>query len=182
MGTEHDHLISDHRIDPLDLGQDIVAVGVFLLKTRLHLDRQFHREIHIEHPNDHVVMLCGHADVGGIVITPVPSQDENGPVHSPARLQNRADRLTGKEAAKTLHKAGITVNKNTVPFDTQSPFVTSGIRVGTPALTTRGMKEPEMDEVGAMMAEVLDDLENADIIESVKGKVADLTKRFPLYE
>ena len=90
--------------------------------------------------------------------------------------------LTGKEAAKALHRAGITVNKNTVPFDQQSPFVTSGIRVGTPALTTRGMKEPEMDEVGGMMAEVLDDLENADVIESVKGKVADLVKRFPLYE
>ncbi len=90
--------------------------------------------------------------------------------------------LTGKEAAKALHKAGITVNKNTVPFDQQSPFVTSGIRVGTPALTTRGMKEPEMDEVGGLMAEVLDDLENDDVIESVKGKVADLVKRFPLYE
>ncbi len=90
--------------------------------------------------------------------------------------------LTGKEAAKALHKAGITVNKNTVPFDKQSPFVTSGIRVGTPALTTRGMKEPEMEEVGGLMAEVLSDLENVDVIESVKARVAELTRRFPLYE
>jgi glycine hydroxymethyltransferase len=90
--------------------------------------------------------------------------------------------LTGKDAAKALHKAGITVNKNTVPFDRQSPFVTSGIRIGTPALTTRGMKEPEMEEVGGLMAQVLADLENEEIIESVKKKVADLTGRFPLYE
>jgi glycine hydroxymethyltransferase len=90
--------------------------------------------------------------------------------------------MTGKEAANALHKAGITVNKNTVPFDTQSPFVTSGIRVGTPALTTRGMKEPEMDEVGELMATVLSDLGNEDVIEAVRLKVAGLTKRFPLYE
>jgi glycine hydroxymethyltransferase len=90
--------------------------------------------------------------------------------------------LTGKEAAKALHRAGITVNKNTVPFDKQSPFVTSGIRVGTPALTTRGMKEAEMDEVGALMAEVLEDLENDAVIESVNARVGELTKRFPLYE
>jgi len=90
--------------------------------------------------------------------------------------------LTGKDAAKALHKAGITVNKNTVPFDQQSPFVTSGIRVGTPALTTRGMKEPEMVEIGGLMAEVLGDLENESVIESVSARVADLVRRFPLYE
>jgi glycine hydroxymethyltransferase len=90
--------------------------------------------------------------------------------------------MTGKDAANALNKAGITVNKNTVPFDTQSPFVTSGIRVGTPALTTRGMKEPEMDEIGEMMARILDDPGNEDVIEAVRLEVADLTKRFPLYE
>jgi len=89
--------------------------------------------------------------------------------------------LTGKAAAKALHKAGITVNKNTVPFDEQSPFVTSGIRVGTPALTTRGMKEAEMDEVGALMARVLGDLENEDVITSVREEVSKLVERFPLY-
>ena len=89
--------------------------------------------------------------------------------------------LTGKAAAKALHKAGITVNKNTVPFDQQSPFVTSGIRVGTPALTTRGMKEPEMEEVGSMMARVLGNLENEDVISSVREEVSGLVERFPLY-
>ncbi len=90
--------------------------------------------------------------------------------------------LTGKETAKTLHKAGITVNKNTVPFDKESPFVTSGIRVGTPALTTRGMKEAEMDEVGDMMSYVMNNIEDDGVIEEVRGRVEALAKRFPLYE
>ena len=90
--------------------------------------------------------------------------------------------LTGKAAAASLHKAGITVNKNTVPFDTQSPFVTSGIRVGTPALTTRGMKEPEMAEVGAMMTKVLGNLEDDGALEQVRKDAEALAARFPLYE
>lgn len=90
--------------------------------------------------------------------------------------------LTGKEAAKSLHKAGMTVNKNTVPFDKQSPFVTSGIRVGTPALTTRGMKEKEMEIVGDLMARVLSDIENTDNIEKIREESEALAARFPLYE
>jgi len=90
--------------------------------------------------------------------------------------------LTGKAAANSLHKAGITVNKNTVPFDTQSPFVTSGIRVGTPALTTRGMKEPEMAEVGALMTRVLGNLEDDGVLEQVRKDAEALAARFPLYE
>lgn len=90
--------------------------------------------------------------------------------------------LTGKAAATSLHKAGITVNKNTVPFDTQSPFVTSGIRVGTPALTTRGMKEPEMAEVGALMTRVLGNLEDDGVLEQVRKDAEALAARFPLYE
>ncbi len=90
--------------------------------------------------------------------------------------------LTGKEAAKRLHKAGLTVNKNTVPFDKQSPFVTSGIRVGTPALTTRGMKEAEMEEVGNMMAKVLENIEDDSVIEAVRSEAENLAGRFPLYE
>jgi glycine hydroxymethyltransferase len=89
--------------------------------------------------------------------------------------------LTGKAAEKALEKAGMTVNKNTVPFDEKSPFVTSGIRVGTPALTTRGMKEPEMEEIGLMMARVLDNLEDEDLIGEVRKQAADLAGRFPLY-
>ncbi len=89
--------------------------------------------------------------------------------------------LTGKVAEKALEKAGMTVNKNTVPFDQQSPFVTSGIRVGTPALTTRGMKEPEMEEIGGMIARVLENIEDEDIIAEVRDKSSDLAGRFPLY-
>ena len=90
--------------------------------------------------------------------------------------------LTGKAAEKALEKAGMTVNKNTVPFDEKSPFVTSGIRVGTPALTTRGMKEPEMEEIGRMMARVLDNLEDEAVIAEVREAATDLAARFPLYQ
>lgn len=89
--------------------------------------------------------------------------------------------LTGKAAEKALEKAGITVNKNTVPFDEKSPFITSGIRVGTPALTTRGMKEPEMEEIGRMMSRVLDNIEDENVIVEVREEATDLADRFPLY-
>jgi glycine hydroxymethyltransferase len=90
--------------------------------------------------------------------------------------------LTGKDAEKALERAGMTVNKNTVPFDQKSPFVTSGIRVGTPALTTRGMREAEMVELGGLMARVLGDLANEKTIGEVREAAAALAKRFPLYE
>jgi glycine hydroxymethyltransferase len=89
--------------------------------------------------------------------------------------------LTGKAAEKALEKAGITVNKNTVPFDEQSPFVTSGIRVGTPALTTRGMKETEMEEVGALLVRVLENMEDENVLEEVRKKSFELTRNFPIY-
>jgi glycine hydroxymethyltransferase len=89
--------------------------------------------------------------------------------------------LTGKVAEKRLEDAGITVNKNTIPFDPQKPFVTSGIRVGTPALTTRGMKEPEMDAIGDMIARVLKDIENDAVAAEVREEVRELCERFPLY-
>jgi len=89
--------------------------------------------------------------------------------------------LTGKKAERALELAGITVNKNTVPFDKKSPFVTSGIRVGTPALTTRGMKEPEMERVGAAMASVLENIEDETTIEEARRETAALCDAFPLY-
>ena len=89
--------------------------------------------------------------------------------------------FTGKDAQIALEKAGMTVNKNTVPFDQKSPFVTSGIRVGTPALTTRGMKEPEMAEVGALMLRVLDHIQDETVIVETRGAAGALAKRFPLY-
>lgn len=89
--------------------------------------------------------------------------------------------FTGKDAQIALEKAGMTVNKNTVPFDQKSPFVTSGIRVGTPALTTRGMKEPEMAEVGALMLRVLDHIADEKVVAEVRGAAGALARRFPLY-
>jgi glycine hydroxymethyltransferase len=94
-------------------------------------------------------------------------------------LRNRE--LTGKDAEAALEAAGITVNKNMVPEDPQSPTVTSGIRIGTPALTTRGMKENEMREVAFLMDKILSDINNEAVLQRVSDQVLDLCKRFPLY-
>jgi len=95
-------------------------------------------------------------------------------------LRNKGD-LTGKAAEAALHDALITVNKNTVPGETRSPFVTSGIRIGTAALTTRGMAEEEMRRIGEWIADVLDDPADEDGIAAVRDQVADLTGCFPIY-
>jgi glycine hydroxymethyltransferase len=89
--------------------------------------------------------------------------------------------LTGKEADAALGAANITVNKNAVPNDPQSPFVTSGIRVGTPAITTRGLGEAESRELAGWMCDVMDDISNPAVIEAVRGKVLALCKRLPVY-
>jgi glycine hydroxymethyltransferase len=88
--------------------------------------------------------------------------------------------LNGKEAQEVLDRAGITVNKNAIPFDTSSPFKPGGIRVGTPAVTTRGMKEEEMLEIADLVAEALNNRSDGGAIENVRKKVIDLTSRFPL--
>lgn len=89
--------------------------------------------------------------------------------------------VTGKVAEIALDEAGITVNKNTVPNEQRSPFVTSGVRIGTPALTTRGMKEPEMKVIGGWIAQILRDPENTELKNKVKNQVKDLCKGFPIY-
>ncbi|MFC1613985.1 serine hydroxymethyltransferase [Gemmatimonadota bacterium] len=89
--------------------------------------------------------------------------------------------ITGKDAEAALDSCGITVNKNTVPFETRSPFVTSGIRIGTPALTTREMGPAEMEQVADMIDAVLTNLGNDSIYREVSGKVEDLCRKFPLY-
>jgi glycine hydroxymethyltransferase len=89
--------------------------------------------------------------------------------------------ITGKVAEKALDKAGITVNKNTIPFDTNSPMVASGIRLGTPALTTRAMKEAEMAEVARLVARALHAVENETELADVKREVHKICERFPLY-
>jgi len=88
--------------------------------------------------------------------------------------------LTGKECQNALDEAGITVNKNTIPFETRSPFQASGIRLGTPAMTTRGMKETEMAAIADMISEVLLDIKNLDTAHKVRERVRELTARFPL--
>ena len=94
-------------------------------------------------------------------------------------LRNKS--LTGKKAQETLDKAHITVNKNSVPYDDKSPFVTSGIRIGVPAITTRGMKEEHMQTVVNFIDDVLMNIDDNSTIEKVKGNVSDFMKDFPLY-
>jgi glycine hydroxymethyltransferase len=94
-------------------------------------------------------------------------------------LRNR--KMTGKDAQETLDMAGITVNKNAVPFDDKSPLVTSGIRIGTPAVTTRGMRESQMEEIAGFIDEVLTNPGNAGVSGKVSGKVKELCGGFPLY-
>ena len=89
--------------------------------------------------------------------------------------------ITGKEAEEALGKAGITVNKNTVPRETRSPFVTSGIRIGTPALTTRGMKEAEMEQIGQWIDRALQSRHQVDVLPKIRGDVPELCQKFPLY-
>jgi glycine hydroxymethyltransferase len=93
----------------------------------------------------------------------------------------RPKKLTGKAAEAALGKAGITVNKNMIPFDPEKPMVTSGIRVGTPALTTRGMKEPEMAKVGELVGEALDHAADDAALEKLHGQVREMARSYPLY-
>ena len=93
----------------------------------------------------------------------------------------RESELTGKVGQETLDKARITVNRNTVPFETRSPFVTSGIRIGTPAVTTRGMKEKEMETIAGFIARVLNNVGNESVLKSVGDEVRELCKKFPIY-
>ena len=89
--------------------------------------------------------------------------------------------VTGKKAQEALDRAGVTTNKNMVPFDPRTPFVTSGLRIGTPALTTRGMKEGEMREIAGLIARVLGAPADAAVQAAVRGDVRALCSRFPLY-
>src|SRR4051812_23423412 len=89
--------------------------------------------------------------------------------------------ITGKVAEKALDEVHITVNKNPIPFDTNKPFVASGIRLGTPALTTRGMKEDDMRLIGKMIADIIHDSESEEVRSRVRREVAELTARFPMY-
>ena len=89
--------------------------------------------------------------------------------------------LNGKQAESVLDRAGITVNKNTIPNETQSPFITSGIRIGTAALTTRGMKQDEMKQIGEWIIETLRHFNNEDKIKKINNHVRTFCRKFPLY-
>jgi len=90
--------------------------------------------------------------------------------------------VTGKQAQEALERAGITVNKNAIPYDTNPPMVASGIRIGTPAVTTRAMKEPQMQLIAHWIAEVLNNLGNDSVIRAIRDQVYSLCEQFPLYE
>lgn len=90
--------------------------------------------------------------------------------------------ITGKEAEDALYEANIILNKNMIPFDTRSPFITSGIRIGTPSLTSRGMKESEMEEIADMIDRVLSDINNKNLRKEIGKQVIELCERFPIYE
>ena len=90
--------------------------------------------------------------------------------------------ITGKDAEAALGSANITVNKNAVPNDPKSPFVTSGIRIGTPAITTRGFKTQEASDLAGWICDVLDDMTDAESIANIKQQVLDICQRFPVYQ
>ena len=90
--------------------------------------------------------------------------------------------MTGKDAEAALGRANITVNKNSVPGDTRSPFITSGLRLGTPACTRRGFKEAEVLQLADIICDVLDNYQNEEVIAAARAKVLDLCARFPVYK
>src|SRR5690606_41126967 len=93
----------------------------------------------------------------------------------------RSKNLTGKEAENTLILTDITVNKNMVPFDDKSPFVTSGMRIGTPAITTRGLKEEHMETIVELIDETLTNKDNPEKIEAIKARVHQMMSKYPLF-
>ena len=96
-------------------------------------------------------------------------------------LRTKFPDISGKKVENTLVKAHITVNKNMVPFDTRSPFLTSGLRVGTPAITTRGLKEEHMGVIVDLIDEIISNIENESVISMVGEKVKKMMKPFPLF-
>jgi glycine hydroxymethyltransferase len=93
----------------------------------------------------------------------------------------RSKNVTGKDAQEALDEAGITVNKNAVPFDDKSPLITSGIRIGSPALTTRGMQEPDMEQIAGLIDRVIRAVGDPGVAAAVRQEVEHLCLRFPLY-
>lgn len=120
-------------------------------------------------------LLAGHLMKAGINL--VSGGTDNHMILADLRTLN----ITGKDAENILERAGITVNKNSIPFETLKPFVTSGIRIGTPSLTTRGMKEPEMEIVAGLIVDVLKNHKDYAVINRTRDKVRELCEAFPMY-
>ena len=126
--------------------------------------------------------VCENAKVMAEVLSERGYPIVSGGTENHLMLVSLIDRgITGKAADAALGSANITVNKNSVPNDPQSPFVTSGLRLGTPAITTRGFGAEETRQLSGWIADILDDIENEATIERVKGQVLELCKRFPVY-
>ena len=97
-------------------------------------------------------------------------------------LSTSYEKLSGRQAADHLEEAGIIVNKNTIPFDKRSAVTTSGIRLGTPMVTTRGMRESEMRTIAELISETLEGRRNSEVKKRVKAKISELSHQFPIYE
>ncbi|MBT8101897.1 MAG: serine hydroxymethyltransferase [Gammaproteobacteria bacterium] len=131
---------------------------------------------------DYQANVCKNAKVMAAVLTERGYPIVSGGTENHLMLVSLIDHgITGKAADAALGRANITVNKNSVPNDPQSPFVTSGLRLGTPAITTRGFGAEETRQLSGWIADILDDIENDETIERVKSQVLDLCKRFPVY-
>ena len=105
----------------------------------------------------------------------------NGTENHIVLVDLRSKNITGKDLERVLGDVNITVNKNSVPNDPASPFITSGIRIGTPAVTTRGFKEKEIIQISNWISDIIDDFENTELQKSIKEKVLNLTSNFPVY-
>ena len=126
--------------------------------------------------------MCANAKVMAAVLTERGYPIVSGGTDNHLMLVSLIDKgITGKAADAALGRANITVNKNAVPNDPQSPFVTSGLRLGTPAITTRGFAANEVRELSGWIADILDDLDNEETNKRVRGQVLELCKRFPVY-
>lgn len=120
-------------------------------------------------------VLAGHLMGSGLKLV------SNGTDNHMMIVDLRNLKITGKDAEDALGRAGITVNKNSIPFETLSPAVTSGIRIGTPSITTRGMQVPEMKAIAELIVHVLQNYTDDEIIATTKKKVFELCQAFPLY-
>jgi glycine hydroxymethyltransferase len=131
---------------------------------------------------DYQAQVCENAKIMASVLAERGYPIVSGGTDNHLMLVSLIDKgITGKDADAALERANITVNKNAVPNDPQSPFVTSGLRLGTPAITTRGFGSDETRELTNWIADILDDISNEETIERVRGQVLDLCKRFPVY-